>query len=51
MPTMVSPFINGFGGYVISEDGMPGLNDPKTIEAAEYNKNLPRLSLTETTTP
>ena len=39
----VSPFINGFGGYVISEDGMPGLNDPKTIEAAEYNKKFAAL--------
>lgn len=39
----VSLFINGFGGYVISEDGMPGLNDPKTIEAAEYNKKFAAL--------
>jgi len=39
----VSPFINGFGGDVISEDGMPGLNDPKTIEAAEYNKKFAAL--------
>lgn len=39
----VSPFINGFGGYMISEDGMPGLNDPKTIEAAEYNKKFAAL--------
>ena len=39
----VSPLINGFGGYVISEDGMPGLNDPKTIEAAEYNKKFAAL--------
>lgn len=36
----VSPFINGFGGYVIDENGKPGLNDPKTIEAAEYNKKF-----------
>lgn len=36
----VSPFINGFGGYVIDENGKPGLNDPKTIEAAEYNQKF-----------
>lgn len=36
----VSPFINGFGGYVINEDGKPGLNDPKTIEAAAYNQKF-----------
>ena len=29
----VSPFINGFGGYILDDDGNPGLNDPKTIEA------------------
>lgn len=36
----VSPFINGFGGYVIDENGKPGLNDPKTIEAAAYNQKF-----------
>lgn len=36
----VSPFIYGFGGYILSKDGKPGLNDPKTIEAAEYNKKF-----------
>ncbi|MDE6282227.1 MAG: extracellular solute-binding protein [Oscillospiraceae bacterium] len=36
----VSPFIYGFGGYIIDEDGKPGLNDPKTIEAAEYNRKF-----------
>lgn len=39
----VSPFINGFGGYVINEDAKPGLNDPKTIEAAEYNRKFAAL--------
>ena len=34
----VSPFINGFGGYIIDENANPGLNDAKTIEAVEYNK-------------
>ena len=36
----VSPFINGFGGYIIDESGKPGLNDPKTIEAAAYNQKF-----------
>ena len=36
----VSPFINGFGGYILDADGNPGLNDPKTIEAVEYNKKF-----------
>jgi len=36
----VSPFINGFGGYVIDENAHPGLDDPKTIEAAEYNQKF-----------
>lgn len=39
----VSPFINGFGGYIINEDSQPGLNDPKTIEAVEYNKKFAAL--------
>ena len=39
----VSPFINGFGGYIINEDAQPGLNDPKTIEAVEYNKKFAAL--------
>ena len=36
----VSPFINGFGGYILDDEGNPGLNDPKTIEAVEYNKKF-----------
>ena len=36
----VSPFINGFGGYILDAEGNPGLNDPKTIEAVEYNKKF-----------
>ena len=39
----VSPFINGFGGYVIDENAKPGLNDPKTMEAAEYNRKFAAL--------
>lgn len=36
----VSPFINGFGGYVLNEKGEAGLNDPKTIEAVTYNQKF-----------
>ena len=36
----VSPFINGFGGYILDAEGNPGLNDPKTLEAVEYNKKF-----------
>ena len=39
----VSPFINGFGGYILDAEGNPGLNDPKTIEAVEYNKKFAAL--------
>ena len=39
----VSPFINGFGGYIIDEDANPGLTDEKTIEAIEYNKKFAEL--------
>ena len=39
----VSPFINGFGGYVLNEKGEAGLNDPKTIEAVTYNQKFAAL--------
>lgn len=39
----VSPFINGFGGYIIDEDANPGLSDEKTKEAVEYNKKFAQL--------
>lgn len=39
----VSPIINGFGGYILSEDGKPGFTDPKTMEATEYNKKFGQL--------
>lgn len=39
----VSPFINGFGGYVLNAQGEPGLNDPKTIEAVTYNQKFAAL--------
>lgn len=39
----VSPFIHGFGGYIIDEDAAPGLADEKTKEAIEYNKKFATL--------
>ncbi len=39
----VSPFINGFGGYILDAEGNPGLNDPRTIEAVEYNQKFAAL--------
>ena len=42
-PTTYPPFINGFGGYILNEEGQPGLNDPKTIEGVEYNKKFAAL--------
>lgn len=39
----VAPFINAFGGFIISGDGVPGLNDSKTKEAIYYNQKFARL--------
>lgn len=39
----VSPFINGFGGYIINEKGEPGLNVKETKEAITYNKKFAEL--------
>lgn len=39
----VAPFINGFGGFIIDRDANPGLNDEKTMEAIEYNKQFAEL--------
>lgn len=36
----VSPFINGFGGYIINEKGEPGLNVKETKEAITYHKKF-----------
>ena len=36
----VSPFINGFGGYIIDENAKPGRTDSRTIEAATYNQKF-----------
>ena len=39
----VAPIINGFGGYIIDEEAMPGLNNEKTQKAIEYNKKFAAL--------
>lgn len=39
----VSPFIYGFGGYIISENAQPGLNEQATMEAVDYNKKFAAL--------
>lgn len=39
----VSPFINGFGGYIINSASEPGLNLDATKEAIEYNKKFAAL--------
>jgi len=39
----VAPFINGFGGYIINEQSVPGLNDEKTLQAIDYNKKFAAL--------
>lgn len=39
----VSPFIHGFGGYIINEDAKPGLNLPETKEAITYNQKFAAL--------
>ncbi len=39
----VSPFIYGFGGYIIDENGVPGLNDELTMEAIAYNEKFAAL--------
>ncbi|WP_455718196.1 extracellular solute-binding protein [Anaerosporobacter sp.] len=36
----VSPYINGFGGYIIDKDAKPGLNDQATKDAIAYNKKF-----------
>lgn len=39
----VSPFIYGFGAYIINEDGEPGLNSPEMIDAVKYNNKFAKL--------
>ncbi len=40
-------WIHGFGGSLISQDGVPGLNSPETIAALEYHKKFVDLMPTE----
>lgn len=39
----VSPFINGFGGFILNAEGEPGLNNAATKEAIDYNKKFAEL--------
>lgn len=39
----VSPFIHGFGGYIINEDAQPGLNLQETKDAITYNQKFAAL--------
>ncbi|MCM1156163.1 MAG: extracellular solute-binding protein [Roseburia sp.] len=39
----VAPFINGFGGYIISKDAVPGLSDENTKKAIAYNQQFAQL--------
>lgn len=39
----VSPFIHGFGGYIINEDARPGLNLQETKDAITYNRKFAAL--------
>lgn len=39
----VSPFIHGFGGFIIDENAVPGLANEKTKEAIAYNKKFAAL--------
>lgn len=34
------PWIHGFGGKLLSDDGSPGLDAPETIEALKYHKKF-----------
>ena len=34
------PWIHGFGGKLMKDDGTPGLDSPETIEALEYHKKF-----------
>ncbi|WMC94083.1 extracellular solute-binding protein [Kineothrix sp. MB12-C1] len=47
-PYYVSGWINGFGGSILSETGMPGLDSPETIAALEYHKKFVELMPGET---
>lgn len=40
-------WLHAFDGYILNEEGEPGLNDPNTIRALEYHKKFVELMPTE----
>lgn len=40
-------WLHAFGGYILNEEGQPGLNDPSTVRALEYHKKFVELMPTE----
>lgn len=40
-------WLHAFGGYILNEEGQPGLNDPNTVRALEYHKKFVELMPTE----
>ena len=40
-------WLHAFGGYILNEEGQPGLNDPNTVRALEYHKKFLELMPTE----
>lgn len=47
-PYYAAGWINGFGGYILNEEGVPGLSDAKTIAAVEYHQKFVALMPGET---
>lgn len=47
-PYYAAGWINGFGGYILNEEGVPGLDDAKTIAAVEYHQKFVALMPGET---
>ena len=47
-PYYAAGWINGFGGYLLNDQGEPGLNSPETEEALTYHKKFAELMPGET---
>ena len=47
-PYYAAGWINGFGGYILNEDGEPGFDTEETIQALEYHKKFVALMPGET---
>ena len=47
-PYYAAGWIHGYGGYILDENGVPGLNEAKTIEAIQYHKKFVDLMPGET---